>query len=94
MNNNERWMEQGSCTQTDPDIWFTNNIQYPSILKRVCNGCPVIENCLKYSLEWNVRGFWAGTSEIARDRLRKRLGIRPKPLSLEQFLPVSAPQQG
>lgn len=41
--------------------------------KAVCSTCPVIEDCLEYSLETNQRsGIWGGTSEKERKSLRRK----------------------
>jgi WhiB family redox-sensing transcriptional regulator len=72
-----------NCAGTETDEWFTedgvgktyNNVD---TLKRICGACEAKQECLQYALEWNVLGFWAGTSEFQRRRLRKELNIIPK----------------
>jgi len=41
--------------------------------KRVCESCPVREECLKYAMDNDERfGIWGGLSERERRRLRKQ----------------------
>jgi hypothetical protein len=42
----------------------------------ICNSCPVQDECLAYSLEWEPVGIWGGLPENDRDRMRRRLGIK------------------
>lgn len=41
--------------------------------KKVCNGCPVVEECLADAMEhpW-LQGVWGGTSERQRLAMRRR----------------------
>ena len=39
--------------------------------------CPIMEQCLEYALHVKVSGYWAGTDEAERERLRKFFHITP-----------------
>ena len=73
-----------ACSETDPEMWFTEDEkpQYDEInlLKRICAGCEVREECLQYALRHSVMGFWAGTTPKERQRMRSRLGIVSTPI--------------
>jgi hypothetical protein len=45
---------------------------------RVCELCPVKQECLDYSLHWEPFGIWGGLTEGARERMRKKLNIDMK----------------
>lgn len=44
--------------------------------KRLCHQCPVIEECLTYSLYHEEFGLWGGMTERQRRILRRRLKIK------------------
>ena len=53
-----------------PDEGDTAAIAYA---KSICQGCPVIEECLTYAVEMNqTEGIWGGTTKQERRRLRRR----------------------
>ncbi|WP_152203610.1 WhiB family transcriptional regulator [Georgenia thermotolerans] len=69
------WMEDGLCaTSSTPDAWYPER-NYPSHkAQRLCDGCPVIDQCGEWALtvqeEW---GIWGGlTEEDRRAILRTR----------------------
>lgn len=69
-----------NCAGTDTDDWFTDSTIYANkdMLKKICGACLAKDECLDYALEYNVLGYWAGTSEMERGRMRKALNIIPK----------------
>jgi len=68
----EPWMQEGLCTQTDPEIFFPDRGEPTKPGKKVCGQCGVREQCLAYALEnGEVIGIWGGLSA----RQRKRLGL-------------------
>lgn len=72
-----------NCAGTDVNDWFSEgNKVYENreILERICAVCEAKAECLQYSLENNVMGFWAGTSDKQRRIIRKQLNIIPKTL--------------
>jgi WhiB family transcriptional regulator, redox-sensing transcriptional regulator len=70
----EIWRENAACLDADPEIFFPvaggNGLE----AKRVCERCPVIEECLEYALDSEIEeGVWGGLSAIQRIyTLRKR----------------------
>ena len=67
-------------------MWFAEDSEpgyrEANLLKRICAGCPVKQECLEYSLHHSVQGYWAGTTPRKRQELRKLLNIVPKPVGL------------
>lgn len=60
------------CRQTDPEIFFPGVGGSTRQAKKVCQQCPVREQCLEYALEHDERfGVWGGLSEHQRKRLRR-----------------------
>ena len=71
----ERWMQEGNCRTTDPDVFFPEKSgQAPHDVrnaKKVCGNCPVLTECLGYALSQEfVFGIWGGTTEDERFQLR------------------------
>lgn len=81
-----QWTDTPACAGTDTEMWFVedNKRDYSEVnlLKRICAGCPVKQQCLEYALHNSVQGFWAGTVPRHRNRLRKKLNIIPTPVGL------------
>jgi Transcription factor WhiB len=45
------------------------------VLSRVCDTCPMKQECLTWALHREVHGYWGGTSPQMRKELRQQLGI-------------------
>ena len=72
----DNWLERAACDGLDPAIFFPDksgqgNLQ-ASKARKVCNMCPVQEECLKYALDNNEKwGIWGGKTEKERRKLKK-----------------------
>jgi WhiB family transcriptional regulator, redox-sensing transcriptional regulator len=78
-----RFKQRPACEGTDTELWFPgdgNEYKNKETLIRICNGCPARQQCLEYALEYNVDGFWAGTTDHQRKRIRSQRKMIPKPL--------------
>jgi WhiB family redox-sensing transcriptional regulator len=79
---------EANCIGIDVEMFFTEEgsatFKQENLLKRTCNACVVNSKCLEYALHHNVVGWWGGTSEGQRKRLRKQLNIIPKPIIVER----------
>lgn len=68
------------CMVTDPEVWFADveqGFNYTRDAKRLCQGCPVITECLIYALKSKEEhGVWGGTTAKERQRLSSRARIR------------------
>lgn len=68
------WQERSLCASTDPEAFFPEKGGSTREAKRVCQGCEVRPECLKYALENDERfGVWGGLSERERRKLKKRV---------------------
>lgn len=70
-------MGEALCAQALPDYWFpSSNEQTGEIAKRICQKCPVIEECLEFAIANNEQhGIWGGTSYVERKEIRRQRGI-------------------
>lgn len=66
----EPWMEYAACRQVDAELWFPELGSSAIAAKRICQQCPVLEQCLAYALDHHEKGIWGGTSEKQRQKLR------------------------
>ena len=70
--------EQANCTSLDPELFFPvgeMKQELAATLKRICFNCPIMDDCLEYALHVKVSGYWAGTNERERERLRRMFDI-------------------
>lgn len=79
------WRERASCTSEDPELFFPIGVGGPAryqatIAKRVCDHCPVRNECLQWALESRQDyGVWGGhTEEERRDLMRLVRGTLPQ----------------
>jgi hypothetical protein len=69
--NQEAWVEQAICSETDPEMFFPNAGESNREAKRVCYGCPVRAECLRFALEnGEAHGVWGGFSDRERKKMR------------------------
>jgi WhiB family redox-sensing transcriptional regulator len=71
-------MEEASCAQVDPELWYPERGGPSARAKAICNGtdkikpCPVRLQCLGYAMEnHEIHGIWGGLSEVERAQLRR-----------------------
>lgn len=70
-----QWYELAVCAQTDPEAFFPEKGGSTREAKRVCAGCPVMQECLEYALANDERfGIWGGKSERERRRMKRQAG--------------------
>ncbi|HWG65244.1 MAG TPA: WhiB family transcriptional regulator [Streptosporangiaceae bacterium] len=70
------WRDLAACAQADPELFFPIGTSGPARhqvddAKKICHGCPVRVNCLRWALERGEdAGVWGGTTEDERRVLR------------------------
>lgn len=69
------------CAQVGADFFSvddsSNRYHNTKKLREICSGCEMREPCLEYALHVKVFGFWGGTTENERAKIRKSRGIKP-----------------
>jgi WhiB family redox-sensing transcriptional regulator len=66
------WMNDGSCRNHPPEVFFPSDGVGVTIAQRICATCPVRQPCLEYALENRIdHGVWGATSERERRRILK-----------------------
>lgn len=66
----EPWMADAACAQVDPELWFPEKGGSSAAAKRICQSCPVLQQCLGYAVEHFELGVWGGTSDKQRKAMR------------------------
>lgn len=67
------WATRAACRGFDSAIFFPGQDGNAEPALRVCESCPVEEDCLQYALETRQRyGVWGGTTERQRRRILRR----------------------
>jgi WhiB family redox-sensing transcriptional regulator len=81
------WREDAACLSLPTEWFYIEHATRPlPVVSDACGSCPVSTECLDHALHFEAFGFWAGTSERERRRLRRLRGIR-----LEQPKAMRAP---
>ena len=72
------------CAQVGADFFTvddsTNRYHNTKKLRQICGSCPMREPCLEYALHVKVLGFWGGTTDGERAKIRRARGIKPSRL--------------
>lgn len=69
----EQWKVNANCIGTDTEAWFVDNGEYDvDTLSRICDNCPVKQECYNYALTYDMLGYWAGTTAAQRRRVRRQ----------------------
>ena len=77
------WRAASACLNTDPDVFFpvavgTAASKLVARALRVCDGCPVRQQCLDYAMRSGEKdGIWGGTTPEERTRARRARSRRP-----------------
>lgn len=74
-------LEDASCAEVGTHFFFldTSHADWASArrsLRNICDGCPVRESCLEWSLHHEEFGWWGGYSARERMNMRSEMGIR------------------
>lgn len=65
------WMADASCIGVDTEMFFVERGQNkPPMIMKMCNSCPVKNECREYAVKYVLDGIWGGTTPKDRSRLR------------------------
>jgi WhiB family transcriptional regulator, redox-sensing transcriptional regulator len=77
-----RWHDRAACKGTDTALFYLKADDFPEVIKslriRCLTACPVLAECRKHALEFEDKGFWGGTTESERRRIRAREHIEKR----------------
>ncbi|MCZ7535977.1 MAG: WhiB family transcriptional regulator [Acidimicrobiia bacterium] len=66
-------MLKAKCRGISPTEFFPSDGVGVEVAQQICDGCPVVAECLEYALENRIEhGVWGGASERERRRILRR----------------------
>ena len=68
------WSE-AACRGEDMSLFFPEQGKYNPNVVKICNSCPIFEQCLEWAVHREFEGIWAGTNRDWRKAERTRRGI-------------------
>jgi WhiB family redox-sensing transcriptional regulator len=61
------WQARALCAQVDPELWFPEAGNTSTYAKRICQRCPVRDQCLAAALaQHEQHGIWGGLNYYER----------------------------
>ena len=67
------WAAFAVCRDRDPEAFFPVTPEGERAAVRICQGCPVRQDCLEFALEARIRfGVWGAMTEKQRHSLQWR----------------------
>lgn len=69
------WQDQARCQGTPIGVFYADGHYVTARAQKLCESCPVSEECLEYALENEDYGTWAGTTPIERKKIRQQRKI-------------------
>ena len=71
------WHERAACRGEDTNLFYVDEREEPAtiaMLRTLCAGCEVFDECRTHSLMWEQYGFWSNLTESERVVERRRIG--------------------
>lgn len=69
------WKEMGNCRGKPVKLFYPERGCDAATPREICHTCPVRAECLDHALRHESYGIWGGTSEKARERIRRERRI-------------------
>lgn len=93
------WWRDAACCGEDPELFFPPEDADERIeaAKRVCDTCPIRQQCLDWAVSNREHGIWGGLTDRERQTERRRRAARRSPRACERcgedFLPSLSHQR-
>ena len=70
------WMAEALCAEVDAELMFPEKGDHARDGLKICDGCNVVQQCLKYALDNRIRhGIWGAKTPEQRSRIRNRVTV-------------------
>ena len=78
------WQEESNCRNADSDLFFLDPMMRgkekrnkEQEAKKICKGCPVVQQCLNHALSIpEFFGVWGGMTADQRNSILRKQGLR------------------
>jgi len=78
------WQEESNCREVDSEVFFLdpqargkNKTDKEKAAKKICKGCPVVQQCLSHALAVpEFFGVWGGMTADERNSILRKQGLR------------------
>jgi WhiB family redox-sensing transcriptional regulator len=78
------WQEESNCRGEDSEVFFLdpqargkNKRDKEKAAKKICKGCPVVQQCLDHALSIpEFFGVWGGMTADERNSILRKQGLR------------------
>ena len=78
------WQEESNCRDEDSEVFFLdlqargkNKTDKEKAAKKICKGCPVVQQCLSHALAVpEFFGVWGGMTADERNSILRKQGLR------------------
>jgi WhiB family transcriptional regulator, redox-sensing transcriptional regulator len=82
---NYNFSEPANCEGIDTNMFFTEedskNYTYKESLIKICGNCKAKVECLEYAVSnYEILGWWGGTSEKQREEIRRARKAKKTPV--------------
>jgi WhiB family redox-sensing transcriptional regulator len=72
----DSWMVDAACIGSDPDLFFSWDMETKDQAREVCATCKVRVECLDYAMKGGLNrdmdGIWGGKTPAQRRRIRRK----------------------
>jgi len=73
-----------NCISMPTEVFYLNDDDHKErykqkdleVLRNLCSTCKFLDSCFTYALHHERYGFWAGTTQLERERLRRKKGVK------------------
>jgi WhiB family redox-sensing transcriptional regulator len=74
------WLAEAACRGADTNLFYPDTVgcKASEAAKDICQGCPVVTECLDWAMRNTEIGVWGNTTDKERVKLRRQAGIRPR----------------
>ena len=78
-----------SCKEIGVELFFPEDSGFSHeerYVKKLCNECPIIKECLEWALHHENFGIWGGTTPMDRRVIRRARNIRVAEILVKDYV--------
>lgn len=83
-----RWItSEAACREAGTEAFFPDSSADILAAKKVCDTCPLLEQCRQYARTHRVYGVWGGTLYRERVTVEARIPVQREPAKVRELQP-------